>query len=113
MQDAVGDFTECMQQRYADAEIRKIGEGSFKEVYLCGDNVVSVIPIEGDVAINGEEQMSILRVLPELSAHIELSQLRRPTAPRRAPAGAFMLPRDAGAVTDNKTINPRGCMGGA
>lgn len=100
VQDAVGDFTECMQQRYADAKILKIGEGSFKEVYLCGDNVVSVIPIEGDVAINDEEQLSIPRVLPELIAHIELSKLRRPTAPCRAPAGVFMLPRDAGfAVT--------------
>lgn len=88
MQDEVKDFTECMQQRYGRADIQKLGEGSFKEVFRCDDDVVCVIPIEGDIILNREAQPSALKILPELVAHKELSRLREPTAPCGDPAGA-------------------------
>lgn len=83
------DFSEVMRQRYAGARVRKLGEGSFKEVFLCGNDVVSVIPIEGDIVINDQKQPSALKILPELVAHMELSRLRQPTAPYGDPSGEF------------------------
>lgn len=76
-----------MQQRYAGSCICKLGEGSFKEVFLCDSDVVSVIPIEGNIVINDLKQPTAEKILPELVAHQELSQLRQPTAPHADPAG--------------------------
>jgi len=89
MQNHVEDFTDSMQQRYARAQVRKLNEGSFKEVYLCDNEVLSVIPIEGEIIINDLKQPKALDILPELVAHVELSKLRQPTAPCRNSAGDF------------------------
>eukprot|EP00892_Ulva_mutabilis_P006326 jgi/Ulvmu1/4065/UM019_0043.1 len=101
-QDCVGVFTKEMKQRYAGVRVRKLGEGSFKEVFLCGDAVVSVIPIEKDIIINDSPQPTALQILPELVAHTELSQLRQPTAPHGDPSGVKSL--------CSAFVNVMGCM---
>lgn len=70
-----------MQQRFRGAVVKKLGEGTFKEVYMCNNEVVAIIPIEGDTILNSEKQPSALKILPELVAHKALSSLRHPTAP--------------------------------
>jgi serine/threonine-protein kinase haspin len=61
--------------------IRKIGEGVYGEVYMykepSGDPVVlKIIPIEGDLLVNGEPQKNFEAILSEVVITMELSQLR-------------------------------------
>ncbi|XP_066249113.1 uncharacterized protein [Euwallacea similis] len=60
---------------------KKIGEGTYGEVFMYkktdGSSVVmKVIPIEGDVEINGERQKKFHEILPEATIASTLSQFR-------------------------------------
>lgn len=55
---------------------RKIGEGVFGEVYLNDRYVLKIIPIEGDVEINGAQQKRFDEILQEVIISQELSALR-------------------------------------
>lgn len=55
---------------------QKIGEGVFGEVYLNDSHVLKIIPIEGDVAINGAQQKRFDEILQEVIISQELSALR-------------------------------------
>ena len=59
----------------------KVGEGAFGEVFLinsCEENkpVLKVVPIDGDLQVNGEEQTSIEDILSEVRISSLLSNLR-------------------------------------
>ncbi|CAG9562366.1 unnamed protein product [Danaus chrysippus] len=77
-------FDEC----YPDPLLkncRKIGEGVYGEVFLwrAGDGrarVLKVIPIAGDIKVNGEEQKGFHEILSEIVIAMELSALRAPIA---------------------------------
>lgn len=60
--------------------LRKIGEGVFGEVFIAGRSnesvVLKIIPIEGDLRVNGEPQKSFQEILPEIIIAGELSNLR-------------------------------------
>lgn len=60
---------------------RKIGEGVYGEVYMykepTGEPIVlKIIPIEGDLLVNGEPQKKFEAILSEVVITMELSQLR-------------------------------------
>lgn len=54
----------------------KIGEGVFGEVFLNDTYVLKIIPIEGDVEINGAQQKHFDEILQEVIISQELSALR-------------------------------------
>lgn len=65
----------------------KIGEGAYGEVFLntmskrrmpdLNSTVMKVIPIEGDIDVNGEKQKTFEQILPEVVISIELANLRK------------------------------------
>ncbi|XP_066151475.1 uncharacterized protein [Euwallacea fornicatus] len=60
---------------------KKIGEGAYGEVFMYNKSdgssvVMKVIPIEGDVEINGDRQKKFHEILPEATIASTLSQLR-------------------------------------
>nr|XP_032516901.1 uncharacterized protein LOC116769820 [Danaus plexippus plexippus] len=77
-------FDEC----YPDPLLkncRKIGEGVYGEVFLWRARdgrarVLKVIPIAGDIKVNGEEQKGFHEILSEIVIAMELSALRAPIA---------------------------------
>ncbi|XP_053407559.1 serine/threonine-protein kinase haspin-like [Mercenaria mercenaria] len=56
--------------------LQKIGEGTFGEVYTTGENVIKIIPIEGEILVNGERQKSFKEIKKEILITKELSELR-------------------------------------
>ncbi|XP_039950145.1 serine/threonine-protein kinase haspin homolog [Bactrocera tryoni] len=64
----------------------KIGEGAYGEVFLnttgkrrmpdANSTVMKVIPIEGDIDVNGEKQKTFEQILPEVVISVELANLR-------------------------------------
>lgn len=55
---------------------KKIGEGVFGEVFLNESTVLKIIPIEGDIDINGAIQKRFDEILQEVIISQELSALR-------------------------------------
>lgn len=73
---------------------RKIGEGVYGEVFLCGEgrpdmSVVKIIPIEGSLVVNGAVQKKFGEVLSELIISRRLSELRIPAS--NAPCDQFCV----------------------
>jgi serine/threonine-protein kinase haspin len=67
--------------RSALQNCQKIGEGVYGEVFLYrnqngGTSVMKVIPIEGDLIVNGERQKKFDEILSEIVIAMELSNLR-------------------------------------
>ncbi|XP_055838196.1 serine/threonine-protein kinase haspin homolog isoform X2 [Episyrphus balteatus] len=61
---------------------RKIGEGTYGEVFVNSEKnneqtVIKIIPIEGEININGEPQKTFETILPEVLITSELSKLRQ------------------------------------
>ena len=57
-------------------EVRKVGEGTFGEAFRAGDRVLKVMPIGGNILVNGEPQKSAGDVMAEAHIALALSQLR-------------------------------------
>ncbi|XP_064485244.1 serine/threonine-protein kinase haspin-like [Ornithodoros turicata] len=62
-------------------ECKKLGEGSYGEVFLVSHqqevSAVKVVPIEGAVLYNGDEQLTARNILAEVVISRKLSDLRR------------------------------------
>ena len=60
--------------------IKKIGEGSYGEVFAMefdGEpSAVKIIPVNGSIFVNGEPQMSLSQILPEVTISRRLNDLR-------------------------------------
>lgn len=58
---------------------RKIGEGTFGEVYRISlgskTSAIKIVPIEGSLMVNGERQKTAAQILPEAIISVELSAL--------------------------------------
>ena len=63
---------------YSDSDLaRKVGEGSFGEVFLLVSGaVLKVIPVDGSALVNGQAQTKMDDILAEIIASVELSRLR-------------------------------------
>ena len=55
--------------------IRKIGEGSFGEVFMGQDTVYKVVPVGGDQEINDVEQTTFENAFQEIAVSRKLSDL--------------------------------------
>eukprot|EP00092_Neocalanus_flemingeri_P038433 GFUD01041840.1.p1 GENE.GFUD01041840.1~~GFUD01041840.1.p1 ORF type:complete len:1113 (-),score=288.64 GFUD01041840.1:486-3824(-) len=60
---------------------KKVGEGAFGEVFLLGSEgadrpVLKVVPIDGDIPVNGEKQTTLEDMLSEVIISCSLSNLR-------------------------------------
>ncbi len=56
--------------------IEKIGEGTFGEAFRSGSVVFKIVPMEGDLVVNGEQQKKAEDILAEVAIALTLSQLR-------------------------------------
>lgn len=54
----------------------KIGEGTYGEAFKVGDMVAKIVPLEGAMPINGEQQKSATELLVEVDMALMLSALR-------------------------------------
>ncbi|KAG5894090.1 hypothetical protein JTB14_003946 [Gonioctena quinquepunctata] len=73
-------FSQCYPESVLQ-NCQKIGEGVYGEVFLFrnpkgGTSVVKVIPIEGNLIVNGERQKKFDEILSEVIIATELSNLR-------------------------------------
>ncbi|KAG0500942.1 hypothetical protein HPP92_001014 [Vanilla planifolia] len=63
--------------RYCDAShIIKLGEGTYGEAFRAGEMVCKVVPIDGDLMVNGEVQKKSEEVLEEVLLSLMLNSLR-------------------------------------
>ncbi|KAL0904410.1 hypothetical protein M5K25_026514 [Dendrobium thyrsiflorum] len=62
---------------YCDASsIIKLGEGTYGEAFRAGETVCKVVPIDGDLVVNGEVQKKSEEVLEEVLLSLTLNSLR-------------------------------------
>lgn len=70
---------EELLSRHADlSTIRKLGEGTFAEIFKAGSVVYKIIPIDGTTLINGDPQMSAAQLRNEAAICFTLNELRMP-----------------------------------
>ena len=62
--------------RFTAAGVLKIGEGTYGEAFKCGGNVLKIVPMGGDVLINGEPQMGPGQIRAEAAIAKRLTRLR-------------------------------------
>lgn len=77
-------FDECYPDKLLK-NCHKIGEGVYGEVFLWrsgdgGVRVLKVIPIAGNIQVNGEQQKDFHEIISEIVIAMELSALRAPIA---------------------------------
>lgn len=84
------DFKAAINELAGGKKIEKLAEGSFKEVFLCGSDVIQVMPVEGSMLINEELPMSAEKVIPEVTSYVQLSRLRSPTPALNDPEGEIL-----------------------
>ncbi|XP_020674359.1 serine/threonine-protein kinase haspin homolog [Dendrobium catenatum] len=62
---------------YCDASsIIKLGEGTYGEAFRAGETVCKIVPIDGDLVVNGEVQKKSEEVLEEVLLSLTLNSLR-------------------------------------
>lgn len=70
---SMGDFIE---QHASLAEVKKIGEGVFGEAFKAGSMVFKIVPLDGDMIVNGETQKRSEDIIAEAAIATTLSHLR-------------------------------------
>ncbi|DBA71502.1 TPA: hypothetical protein ACH3X2_011289 [Trebouxia sp. C0005] len=73
MEELLGQFASL-------AHIKKIGEGTFGEAFKADQLVFKIVPLEGDLLVNGETQKRSEEILAEVAIALTLSRLREPTS---------------------------------
>ncbi|XP_074321050.1 serine/threonine-protein kinase haspin homolog [Silene latifolia] len=58
--------------------IVKIGEGTYGEAFIAGDSVCKLVPIDGELRVNGEVQKRSIELLEEVILSRTLNHLRGP-----------------------------------
>eukprot|EP00794_Sanderia_malayensis_P005636 gene5636-6332_t len=79
-QEYVLDISEYLTKRVVQSA-EKIGEGSYGEVFRATNSiglevVLKIVPVEGEIEINGGKQATFTQILPEIAISRELSSLR-------------------------------------
>ncbi|KAL0034660.1 hypothetical protein WJX77_001494 [Trebouxia sp. C0004] len=73
MEELIGQFASL-------AHIKKIGEGTFGEAFKADQVVFKIVPLEGDLQVNGETQKRSEEILAEVAIALTLSRLRESTS---------------------------------
>ncbi|KAL0051746.1 hypothetical protein WJX82_001400 [Trebouxia sp. C0006] len=73
MEELIGQFASL-------AHIKKIGEGTFGEAFKADQVVFKIVPLEGDLLVNGETQKRSEEILAEVAIALTLSRLRESTS---------------------------------
>jgi hypothetical protein len=74
---AIPAFDDALRDIVGTTRVQKIGEGTFKEVYRCQHEVITTMPIDGDMLVNDAPQQQAGEVLGELLVLGALSALSR------------------------------------
>lgn len=56
--------------------VKKIGEGTFGEAFKAGSMVFKIVPLEGELIVNGETQKRSEEIIAEANISLTLSNLR-------------------------------------
>lgn len=75
-ESALPTLDDFVVARAKGSRVIKIGEGTFGEAFKSAEHVYKVMPIEGDLVVNGEHQKGADEVLGEAMIAYELSSLR-------------------------------------
>jgi hypothetical protein len=97
--EAIPAFDDALRDIVGTSRVLKIGEGTFKEVYCCQDEVVTTMPIDGDMLVNDVQQQAAGEVLGELLVLGALSSLSHGSLSCGAISGVFWVRRVAGWCT--------------
>ena len=69
-------MTDLLEQHASLSAIKKIGEGTFGEAFKAKDMVFKIVPLEGDLIVNGETQKRSEEISAEAAISFTLSNLR-------------------------------------
>ena len=69
-------MSSLLEQHVSLKSIRKIGEGTFGEAFKAEDLVFKIVPLEGDLIVNGETQKRSEEISAEAAISFTLSNLR-------------------------------------
>lgn len=75
-QEAPVNMSEIFLKYSDSSSIKKLGEGTYGEAFRAGAAVCKIVPIDGDLLINGEIQKKSEEVLEEVLLSLTLNSLR-------------------------------------
>ncbi|KQK15002.1 serine/threonine-protein kinase haspin homolog [Brachypodium distachyon] len=75
-QSAPATFAEVFSTYCKLGSIVKLGEGTYGEAYRAGNSVCKVVPIDGELVVNGETQKKSEEILEEVLLCLTLNNLR-------------------------------------
>ena len=74
--ELIPSMADLIGQHVSLSAVRKIGEGTFGEAFKAGDVVFKIVPLEGDLIVNGEPQKRSEDIAAEAAIASTLSGLR-------------------------------------
>ncbi|KAL9248215.1 hypothetical protein vseg_021563 [Gypsophila vaccaria] len=77
-QSAPSTLLDVLSSLCEPGTIVKIGEGTYGEAFIAGDSVCKIVPIDGNLRVNGEVQKRSIELLEEVILSQTLNHLRRP-----------------------------------
>ncbi|KAK6911699.1 hypothetical protein RJ641_023792, partial [Dillenia turbinata] len=93
-QSAPSTFVDVLS-KFSDSEsIRKVGEGTYGEAFKVGRTVCKIVPIDGDLRVNGEVQKRSEELLEEAILSRTLNRLRECGAQAQNSCTSFIETKD-------------------
>ena len=74
--DKIPSMSDLLEQHASLKAVKKIGEGTFGEAFKAKDVVFKIVPLEGDLIVNGETQKRSEEISAEAAISFTLSNLR-------------------------------------
>lgn len=74
--DSIPDMESFLSSEFNLDQVKKIGEGTFGEAFKVDNLVLKIVPIDGEVLVNGEKQKCSEELYAEVVIHNCLQKLR-------------------------------------